>query len=127
MDTTEATGSGPRRARGDTVVAIDKGKQKEQPEIEQLAYRPARQEASNSSLQLPTYQRLKGRENYPEWKKNFLNLAKSAGMSKYFIDDPLRPKPKKITIENVREATRDERLDWDDWEAGEAKAILMLS
>ena len=82
---------------------------------------------SISSLQLPSYQKLKGVENYDEFKQNMMNLAISAGLEKYYITDPTRPKPKEITAENYKDSTRDERLDWDDWKTGDAKAKLVLT
>jgi hypothetical protein len=88
---------------------IDKGKTEEAA----LPYRSSKIELPNPLPRLPTYLPLKGRENYLEWKKNFLTLAKSVSMSKYFIEDPIRPRPKQVTIENIKEATRDQRLDWE--------------
>jgi hypothetical protein len=66
---------------------------------------------SISSLQLPSYQKLKGVENYDEFKQNMMNLAISASLEKYYIKDPTRLKLKEITAENYKDSTRDERLD----------------
>ena len=82
---------------------------------------------SQTALTLPSYQRLKGTENYSTWRVNVYNLAKSAGLAKYLIENPIDPKPKEITVDNVKSATKEERQDWLSWEAGDAKAILALS
>jgi hypothetical protein len=81
---------------------------------------------SQTALTLPSYQRLKGTENYSTWKVNVYNLAKSASLAKYLIKNPINPKPKEITADNVKTATKEERQDWLSWEASDGKAILAL-
>jgi hypothetical protein len=82
---------------------------------------------STSSLQLLSYQKLKGVENYKEFKENMMNLAILASLRKYYVKDPIRPKPKEITAENYEKSTREQRLDWEDWETSNIKAKLVLT
>jgi hypothetical protein len=118
----------PSSSSRSQTTDTDKGKEVDTGVLESL--RSSKMEyslLSQTTLTLPSYQRLKGTENYSTWKVNVYNLAKSAGLAKYLIENPIDPKPKEITAENVKSATKEERQDWLSWEAGDAKAILALS
>lgn len=126
---------GSSRPRSDTVLGPSKDledntKDKEVEDPEPISrYKKGGHTTSGESfsLQLPRYQKLKGADNYNEWKKNMLNLAIVLDLKRHLIDDPLDPKPKEITLDNIKDATKQERLDWKEWRVGDAKAKLALS
>lgn len=125
MATTDPKDAVTGRTRADTVIAVDKGKQRAEPEA--VAPLRAAKHESSATQQLPMHLRLKGAENYTNWKRNFMDLLTTNDLQRYFIDDPTDPKPKEITADYFPIATRDEKLDWKDWKAGEAKARLLLN
>lgn len=127
MATSEASGSVPKRNRANTIIAVDKGKEKEQPEKEnKVAYLRSADFGPSAIQQLPLHLQLKGAENYIDWKRNVMNLLIINHLDNHVIDDPINPMPKEITAENAMTATTEERLDWQDWKTGEARAGLLL-
>jgi hypothetical protein len=127
MATSEASGSDPKRNRADTIIAVDKGKEKEQPEEEnKVTYLRSVDFGPSAIQQLPVHLQLKGAENYIAWKRNVMDLLITNHLDNHVIDDPTNPKPKEITAENAMTATTAERLDWKDWRTGEARARLLL-
>ena len=127
MATSEASGSVPKRNRADTILAVDKGKEKERPEKEnKVAYLRSADLELSAIQQLPVYLQLKGAENYIGWKRNVMDILIINHLDNHVIDDPTNPKPKEITAENAITATTEERLDWKDWRTGEARARLLL-
>jgi hypothetical protein len=71
----------------------------------------------NTSLHLPEAMKLKGDENYPDWKEKVLNIAKSNGIAKY-VHEKYKAPPE---VDEFDEKASEEAVKlWQAHEAGDA-------
>ncbi|KAG4426994.1 hypothetical protein IFR05_017523, partial [Cadophora sp. M221] len=98
----------------------------EEPKVSTEPQRRRKMASSSTSLSLQDTFKLKGIENYPEWRDKVMNIAESNDISK-FVD----PESKNHTPKEVGEwdttSTKGEKEEWKEWKAGEAKMKLAIT
>lgn len=98
----------------------------EDPEVSSEPPRRSKKMASSSLLTLQDAHKLKGIENYPEWRDKVLNIAESNDISKFVDPESKNHIPKEVG-EWDSKASKDEREIWKEWKAGEARMKLAIT
>ncbi|EKD11974.1 hypothetical protein MBM_09837 [Drepanopeziza brunnea f. sp. 'multigermtubi' MB_m1] len=85
-----------------------------------------RKKMSSHSLNLPEASKLKGGENYQQWKDKVINIAKSNRISKY-----INPKSRSLIpmeVDECDDTVKAEDLQrWLDWDTGESQMKLAIT
>ncbi|KAI0998951.1 hypothetical protein K3495_g9245 [Podosphaera aphanis] len=79
---------------------------------------------TGSSALLPTTYRLRGEENYAQWKFDIENIARVHGLRKYY--HPKSPAPPKVVDEFDDDASPEDIQAYDNWARGDAKMKLII-
>ena len=82
--------------------------------------------SSHTSLSLPEASKLKGAENYQQWKDKVINIAKSNGIAKFLHEKSRTKKPQEVDEwdDDVKE---EDLKKWQDWETGESQMKLAIT
>ncbi|KAI0991814.1 hypothetical protein K3495_g16373, partial [Podosphaera aphanis] len=80
---------------------------------------------SGSSLMLASNLRLKGEDNYQDWKYNIENIARVHGLRRYY--HPKAPAPPKFVDEFDDGVTEKDIIAFDSWARGDSKMKLCIS
>lgn len=78
-----------------------------------------------SSMILAQNLRLRGEDNYQQWKYNMENLARVHGLRKYF--HPHAPAPPKFVDEFDEKASAEDIIAFDMWARGDSKMKLCIT
>ncbi|KAI0993905.1 hypothetical protein K3495_g14279, partial [Podosphaera aphanis] len=89
-----------------------------------IAKGEAMSQDTGSSASLPTAYRLKGEENYAQWKFDIENIARVHGLRKYY--HPKSPAPPKVVDEFDDDASAEDIKAYDEWARGDAKMKLII-
>ncbi|XMA13681.1 hypothetical protein WAI453_006472 [Rhynchosporium graminicola] len=82
--------------------------------------------SSSTSLNLADGHKLKGGENYTEWRDKVLNIAKTNGISKFLNVKSRDHVPKEV--DEWDDEVDDKALKkWQDWESGESQMKLAIT
>ena len=81
---------------------------------------------SINSLNLPDATKLKGADNYQQWKDKVTNIAKSNWIAKFLHEKSRTHAPKELD-EWDNNASPTELKRWQDWDAGERQMQLVIT
>jgi hypothetical protein len=80
-----------------------------------------------TSLHLPEHLKLKGEENYTNWKELIVNIARGNGLAKYINDRCKRPECIDEFHEDYDEDKDGDKLrKYEAWEKGDAQMQLAI-
>jgi hypothetical protein len=74
-------------------------------------------------IRMPQESRLKGSENYGDWRRKMMTIATASGLNRFLGDDP--SKPERITSTG-KNATKEQIRVWKDWTTGDEKMMTTL-
>ena len=80
---------------------------------------------SGSTLMLASNLKLKGEQNYQDWKYNIENIARVHGLRNYY--HPKAPAPPKFVDEFDDDVTEKDIIAFDNWARGDSKMKLCIS
>ncbi|KAK6586176.1 hypothetical protein PZA11_001233 [Diplocarpon coronariae] len=81
---------------------------------------------SSAALSLPESQKLKGAEDYSQWRNKVLNLAKSNALTMHLHTKARTHAPPEVDLWD-RSITNEERDNWVRWEAEESQMKLAIT
>lgn len=80
---------------------------------------------SGASMMLASNLRLRGEDNYQQWKYNIENMARVNGLRKYY--HPKAPAPPKFVDEFDDDVSPKDIMAYDEWARGDSKMQLCIS
>jgi len=83
---------------------------------------------SASSLTLPESIKLKGEENWTQWKDKITSIAKMNSLYKYVYEKAQNLKPNAVNeYDSDLKATPEQLKAWKEWEQGDATMQLAIT